>query len=123
MGSLQLVDVEEDGRGGVVELLRDLLAHVGQPEERARERDVADDGNAEAPRLAPEGGGGLPEPLREHHRRLVARRGVLQRHRDMGGVHDEAGGAAERRSALFLGTAFGLLALATEPVTIVATAV
>jgi len=30
--------------------------------------------------------------------------------------------AAERRSALFLGTAFGLLALATEPVTILATA-
>jgi len=31
--------------------------------------------------------------------------------------------AAERRSALFLGTAFGLLALATEPVTILATAI
>src|SRR3954468_12535616 len=31
--------------------------------------------------------------------------------------------AAERRSALFLGTAFGLMALATEPVTIVASAI
>jgi len=31
--------------------------------------------------------------------------------------------ATERRSALFLGTAFGLLALATEPVTILATAI